>query len=263
MTKQGIPKITEVNFARLEFVNKYTTKGSDLRNLLLTAKDSVFFDWLKKDVVDVQEAKLSRFKEHTETMKKRVAFDAAKRTAQFAAIQEDIAMLFDSSISKSSSDVDKTEAQKMKRAREAKRKQDEKKAKRKKARELAREIGADKVCHEEEDAFKAETADGTKDSGLSKVGTLVCISFENRIWFNLGMLLWVNHRDCFEEQLGFLQNNLVKSREMSVLESVKRVEVLFKCMPFLPLPSSKNMTYDQADWKKRNLSIDKATICCC
>ena len=34
-------------------------------------------------------------------------------------------------------------------------------------------------------------------------------------------------------------------------------------MPFLPPPSSKNMTYDQADWKKRNMSIDKATICCC
>jgi len=31
-------------------------------------------------------------------------------------------------------------------------------------------------------------------------------------------------------------------------------------MPFLPPPSIKNMMYDQADWKKRNLSIDKATI---
>jgi len=50
---------------------------------------------------------------------------------------------------------------------------------------------------------------------------------------------------------------------MSVIESVKRVKILFKYMPFLPPPSSKNMTYDQADWKKRNLSIDKATICRC
>ena len=118
------------------------------------------------------------------------------------------------------------------------------------------------VCHkEEEDAFKAKTTDGTEDNGLAKVGTLACISFENRIWFNLGMLLWVNHHDCFEEQLRYLQNHLAKPHKMSVLESVKRVEILFKYMPFLPPPSSKNMMYDQADWKKkRNLLIDKVTI---
>jgi len=74
------------------------------------------------------------------------------------------------------------------------------------------------------------------------------------------MLLWVNHLDCFEEQLRYLQNDLAKPHKMSVIESVKRVEILFKYMPFLPPPSSKNTTYDQADWKKRNLSIDKATI---
>jgi len=120
---------------------------------------------------------------------------------------------------------------------------------------------ADKVCHEaEEEAFKAEVSDGTVDNGLPKVGTLACISFENRVWFNLVMLLWVNHHDCFKEQLRYLQNNLTKPRKMSVLESVKRVEILFKYMPFLPPPSSKNMMYNQADWKKRNLSIDKATI---
>jgi len=77
------------------------------------------------------------------------------------------------------------------------------------------------------------------------------------------MLLWVNHRDCFKEQLPYLQNDLAKPRKMSVIESVKRVEILFKYMPFLPPPSSKNMTYDQTDWKKRNLLIDKATICRC
>jgi len=232
-----------------------------LRKNLLVAKDSVFFDWLKKDVVDVKEAKLNRFKEHTETMAKRVEFDSAKRTAQFAAIQDDIAMLFDSSSSKSSSDPDETDVNKRHRARRAQRKQDNKRAKRKKAKELARQIEADRVCHkEEEEAFKAETTNGTEDNGLSKVGTLVCISFQNRIWFNLGMLLWVNHRDCFEEQLHYLQKDLTKPHKISVLESVKRVEVLFKYMPFLPPPSSKNMMYDQADWKKRNLSIDKATI---
>jgi len=224
----------------------------------------VFFDWLRMDVVDTKEAKLSRFKEHThtKTMKKRVTFDSAKRTAQFAAIQDDIAKLFDSSDSdSSSSNADETEAQKRQRAKEAKHKLDKKKAKRKKAKELSIKIDADKVCHEaEEEAFKAEVADGTEDNSLSKVGTLACISFENRIWYNLGMLLWVNHRGGFEEQLHYLQNNLAKPRKMSVLESVKRVEILFKYMPFLPPPSSKNMTYDQADWKKRNLLIDKATI---
>jgi len=183
--------IAEVNFARLEFINKYTTEGSDLKKKLLIAKDSVFFDWLKMDLVDAKEAKLSRFKEHTETMKKRVAFDSAKRTAQFAAIQDDITRLFDSGSSESSSsDTEETEAQKRQRAKEAKVKLDEKKAERKKARDLAREIeAADKVCHEaEEEAFRAEVADGTEDNGLSKVGTLAYISFENRIWFNLGML---------------------------------------------------------------------------
>ena len=254
--------IQEINFARVEFINKYSTEGSDLKKKLIEAKDKEFFDWLRLDVVDAKQAKLSRFKVHTETMKDRVAFDSAKRTAQFAAIQDDIAMLFDSSESDSnSSDSEETDAQKQHKVRQEERKQAEKKVKRKKARELAQAIEADKVCHKaEEEAFKAEVANKTVDNSLLKVGTLACISFENRIWFNLGMLLWVNHRDCFEEQLRYLQNDLAKPRKMSVMESVKRVETLFKYMPFLPPPSSKNMSYDEADWKKRNLSIDKATI---
>ena len=121
-------------------------------------------------------------------------------------------MLFDSSSSDSSSsdsEVKETDAQMKHRVKQEERKQAEKeaekKAKRKKARELAHAIEADKVCHKaEEEAFKAEVADETVDNGLPKVGTLACISFENHIWFNLGMLLWVNHRDCFEEQLCYL-----------------------------------------------------------
>ena len=206
--------ITEVNFARLDFIYKYTTEGLDLRKNLLTTKDSVFFDWLKKDVVDAKEAKLSRFREQTETMAKRVAFDSMKRTAQFDAIQDDIAMLFDSSSSESSNDADETKAQKQHRARQAQRKHELKKAKRKKVKELAREIEVDKVCQkeeEEEEAFKAETTNRIEDNSLSKVRTMACISFENRIWFNLGMLLWVNHHDCFKEQLRYLQKDLARS----------------------------------------------------
>jgi len=109
--------IAEVNFARLEFINKFTTEGSELKKKLLIAKDKEFFDWLRLDVVDAKEVKLSRFIEHTETMKKRVAFDSAKRTAQFAAIQDNIAKLFDSSSSNSSeSNGKETHAQKKARA---------------------------------------------------------------------------------------------------------------------------------------------------
>jgi len=198
--------IAEINLARIEFINKYSTKGSELKKKLLEARDKEFFDWLRLDVVDAKQAQLNRFKEHTETMKETVAFDSTKRTAQFAAIQDDIAMLFDSSSSdSSSSDSEENEAQKQHEIRQEQRKQGEKKAKRKKARELVQAIEADKVCHKaEEEAFKAEVADETVDNGLPKVGTLACISFENHIWFNLGMLLWVNHRDCFEEQLCYL-----------------------------------------------------------
>jgi len=140
-----------------------------LKKKLIEAKDKEFFDWLRLDVVDAKQAKLSKFKVHTETMKERVAFDSAKRTAQFAAIQDDIAMLFDSSDSDSSSvdsDVKETEAQKKYRLKQEKERQAEKeadrKAKRKKARELARAIEADKVCHKaEEDLFRSEVADET------------------------------------------------------------------------------------------------------
>jgi len=205
--------IAEINFARIEFINKYSTEGSELKKKLLEAKDKEFFDWLRLDVVDAKLAKLNIFKEHTETMKQTIAFDSAKRTAQFAAIQDDIAMLYDSVSDSSSSDSEgkETEAQKQHKVRQEQCKQDERKAKRKKARELAHAIEGDKVCHKaEEGAFKAEVAEETVDNGLPKVGTLACISFENRIWFNLGMLLWVNHRDCFKKQLRYLQNDLAK-----------------------------------------------------
>ena len=89
--------IAEMNFARLEFIKTFTTEGSALREKLLAAKDNEFFDWLRQDVEDVQATKLSRFKKHTESMKTRVAFDSARRTAQFAALQDEIAVLFHSS----------------------------------------------------------------------------------------------------------------------------------------------------------------------
>jgi len=152
--------IAEINFTRIEFINKYSTEGLELKKKKLEARDKEFFDWLRLVVVDAKQAKLSRFKEHTETMKDRVAFDSVKRMAQFAAIQDDIAMLFDSSSSDSSrSDSEQTEAQKQHKIRQEKRKQDKKKAKRKKARELAQAIEADKVCQKgEEEIFKAEVA---------------------------------------------------------------------------------------------------------
>ena len=40
-----------------------------MKKKLLEEKDKEFFDWLRLDVVDTKQAKLSRFKEHTETMK--------------------------------------------------------------------------------------------------------------------------------------------------------------------------------------------------
>lgn len=257
--------IAETNFARLEFINRYTAEGSPIRAKLLTAKDKEFYDWLRLDVVDPQEEKLTRYKKHNAVMKERIAFDSAKRTKQFADIQDEIALLFDSDSEQSSSvnsQEEETEAEE--KARELKEQQAKAKRKKsqKKARQLQRDLEADKLCHEvEEEAFRNEVVEaGTVFNGLPKVGTLACISFENRIWFNIGMLLWVNHRDCFEEQLRYLQNDLAKPRKMSVIEAIKRVEVLFKYMPFLPPPSSKNMTYDQADWKKRNMAIDRATI---
>jgi len=134
--------IAEINFARIEFINKYSTEGSELKKKLLEAKDKEFFDWLRLDVVDAKLAKLNIFKEHTETMKQTIAFDSAKRTAQFAAIQDDIAMLYDSVSDSSSSDSEgkETEAQKQHKVRQEQCKQDERKAKRKKARELAHAI---------------------------------------------------------------------------------------------------------------------------
>jgi len=78
--------IAEMNFARIELINTYSTEGSELKKKLLEARDKEFFDWLRLDVVDAKQAKLVRFREHTETMKERVAFDSTKRTAQFAAI---------------------------------------------------------------------------------------------------------------------------------------------------------------------------------
>jgi len=150
--------IAEINFARLEFINKYSTEGLELKKKSLEARDKEFFDWLRLDVVDAKQAKLNRFKGHTETMKETIAFDSAKRMAQFAAIQDDIAMLFDSSSSDSSSsnsEEKETEAQKQHKIRQKQRKQDEKKAKRKKARELTQAIEADKVCHKAEESFQS------------------------------------------------------------------------------------------------------------
>jgi len=92
------------------------------------------------------------------TMAKRVDLDLAKRTAQFAELQDDIAMLFDSSSGESSSDSSKTEVEKQERVKQVESKEVEKATKRKKAKELTKGIEADKVCQaEEENAFKTDT----------------------------------------------------------------------------------------------------------
>ena len=67
-------------------MNKYTTEGLELKKKLLVTKGQGVLRLVEIGRSRRQEAKLNRFIEHTETMKKRVTFDSAKRTAQFAAI---------------------------------------------------------------------------------------------------------------------------------------------------------------------------------
>ena len=49
---------------------------------------------MRLDIVDPKEEKLTLYKKYNVVMKERIAFDFAKRTKQFADIQDEIALLF-------------------------------------------------------------------------------------------------------------------------------------------------------------------------
>jgi hypothetical protein len=150
----------KTNFARLEVINKYTSEGSAIRSKLIIVKDKEFYDWLRLDVVYPKREKLTHYNKHNEVMKEGIAVNSAERTKQFANIQDEIALLFDSDSEESSSrnsQEEETEAEE--KARELKEQQAKAKKKKlqKKVRQLHCDLEADKLFHEVEFSLSFST----------------------------------------------------------------------------------------------------------
>ena len=83
-------------------------------------------------------------------------------------------------------------------------------------------------------------------------GDEYCTEFEHRVWFQLYRHMWRDSRQAYDDQLRYLEVDIVKPRVLGVLDMLRRVEQMFRLQLHLPPPSIANQTYESADWGKRD-----------
>jgi hypothetical protein len=84
-------------------------------------------------------------------------------------------------------------------------------------------------------------------------GDEYCTEFEHRVWFQLYRHMWRDSRQAYDDQIRYLEVDIVKPRVLGVLDMLRRVEQMFRLQLHLPPPRIvANETYESADWVKRD-----------
>ena len=97
-----------------------------------------------------------------------------------------------------------------------------------------------------------ERASQVKGGAVFMTGDEYCTEFEHRVWFQLYRHMWRDSRQAYDDQLRYLEVDIVKPRVLGVLDMLRRVEQMFRLQLHLPPPSIANQTYESADWGKRD-----------
>ena len=75
-----------------------------------------------------------------------------------------------------------------------------------------------------------------------------CTYFEKELWFELDWSMWRNHRSVFQDHVKYINNDIVKTFRVGIIQYTDHVCEMHDFDKYLPPPSMKGGKYDQADW---------------
>ena len=76
-----------------------------------------------------------------------------------------------------------------------------------------------------------------------------CVDSEKDIWFELVKCMWSNHRSVLQYHLKYICNNIVKPFCVGILHYAERVQEMHDLAKYLPPPSMKGESFEEANWK--------------
>ena len=68
------------------------------------------------------------------------------------------------------------------------------------------------------------------------------VNFERELWFQLGKFMLKKHRNVYQDHLKYIHHDIVKPFRVKIHRYAK----------FLPPPSIKSMSREEANWTVRN-----------
>ena len=74
--------------------------------------------------------------------------------------------------------------------------------------------------------------------------------FEKLLWFELGKLIWKDHRQVYYEHIEYLQQNIVKPFKWTMVQYIGRIREMFDYCLYLQPHSLKGQGFKEADWDK-------------
>jgi hypothetical protein len=92
---------------------------------------------------------------------------------------------------------------------------------------------------------KARTAKLVKGSESAE-------EFEKLLWFELGKLIWKDHRQVYYGHIKYLQQNIVKPFKWTMVQYISRVREMYDYCIYLQPPSLKGQDFLEVKWAKRD-----------
>ena len=85
-------------------------------------------------------------------------------------------------------------------------------------------------------------------------------TFEKLLWFELGKLIWKDHRQMYYDHIKYLQQHICKPFKWTMIQYISRVRELFDYCIYLQPPTMRGQNWEKADWKARNTPAPEKSI---
>ena len=84
--------------------------------------------------------------------------------------------------------------------------------------------------------------------------------FEKLLWFELGKLIWKDHRQVYYNHIKYLQQHICKPFKWTKIQYISRVREMFDYCIYLQPSTMKGQNWEKADWKARNMPAPEKSI---
>jgi hypothetical protein len=76
--------------------------------------------------------------------------------------------------------------------------------------------------------------------------------FEKLLWFELGKLIWKDHRQVYHKHIEYLQQNIVKPFKWPMVQYIVRIREMFDYCMYRQPHSFKDQSFKEAEWDERD-----------